>query len=98
MAIDIKCSSTSLYIEKVDNHEIQIFYKFIKVSLYNHEKIQDLSFRTYHSFDGSYEPECCIEIALEKGGSNIIFRFAYEERYEVINLYEKLLDLVKDFY
>ena len=98
MAIDITCSSTNLYIEKVDKLEIKIYYKFIKISLYKHTKIQDLSFRTYHSFNGSYGPECCIEFSLEKGGSNFIFRFSYDERYEVIELYEKLVDLLKDFY
>lgn len=96
--MNIKCDNPNLEIEKVDSLEIKITFQNIVIQLYRHEKVQEILFKIYDCYDGLYEPSCLIEIILENGGSDIVFEFPYEYRYKVMEHYDMLGKLLKDFY
>lgn len=98
MSIEINCNDANLNIVKVDQFEIKLTYANTEIKLYAHTKVQELQFKIYNCYDGKYKPECCIEIDLENGGGDFVFRFPHEYRYAVMHHYEHLYDLLKNFY
>jgi hypothetical protein len=98
MSTTIKCDNASLDIEKVDHLEIKITFQNIVIRLYKDDKVRELLFRMNDCYDGSYKASCSIEIILEKGASDIVFEFPYDYRYAVLQNYDMLRKLLKDFY